>query len=518
MPNPLSIVADMPLPDPRLGFDRYASALADAIRGGQPPQFTIGIYGPWGSGKSSLLNAIMRNLETDPDILPVFFDAWRYERADHIVVPLLHSVDRAIQARATSDVKQKVKDALLSVVRSLTISMGPLTIDPARALDAPASERDLGLMNEAFTRPYQDMQNISTALAGRRIVVMIDDLDRCSSEKVVSTLEAINLVMDVPGFVFVLALDYDVLVRAVVERYPHASGHVFIEKMVQVPVRVPRIDVQPDRFLPDLLPGWDAQSAGLPAAFVPAVYDVASRALEFNPRQIKRLVNSMLVLLRVAGTGDTISVDVRLLAGVVGLQLRWPNEYRDFADSVFSDDEAPVRSLNTADSEELRGYADIFFAKDLSSASLRPILSLTSVVAEPAEFDESAASYKSHLPGSAEDVRKDNLARITAELINAGFIERFPNAHYNDQIPGVRVKIGKSVVRVEGRGRDGRWHLGGDSFLLTTGADAAIQTIKSRQLLVARGVVATRGSYGGLDSPLAGEIEPPEAHRLVYGK
>ena len=54
MPDPLPIVADIPLPEPQLGFGRYASALADAIRGGQPPQFTVGIYGRWGSGKSSM--------------------------------------------------------------------------------------------------------------------------------------------------------------------------------------------------------------------------------------------------------------------------------------------------------------------------------------------------------------------------------------------------------------------------------------------------------------------------------
>jgi RecA/RadA recombinase len=51
MGSPIQIVADVPSSSPRLGFETYAEALADAIRGGIPPQFTIGVYGPWGSGK-----------------------------------------------------------------------------------------------------------------------------------------------------------------------------------------------------------------------------------------------------------------------------------------------------------------------------------------------------------------------------------------------------------------------------------------------------------------------------------
>lgn len=201
MPLPLPIVADVPMLDPRLGFERYADALADAIRGGSPAQFTVGIYGPWGSGKSSLLNAIKRNLEQDPNILPVLFDAWRYERTEHIIVPMLHRIDRAIDQTATPAVKDRVKRALISVMRSVTFNLGPIGIDPARAVESQANESGrLQLVDDLFSRPYEDMLHISEALDGRRIVVLIDDLDRCSSDNVVAVLEAINLVMDVPGF------------------------------------------------------------------------------------------------------------------------------------------------------------------------------------------------------------------------------------------------------------------------------------------------------------------------------
>jgi hypothetical protein len=60
--QPISIIADSPTDSPGLGFPDYVEALADAVRGGEPPQFTIGLYGAWGSGKSSLLKAIAKTL------------------------------------------------------------------------------------------------------------------------------------------------------------------------------------------------------------------------------------------------------------------------------------------------------------------------------------------------------------------------------------------------------------------------------------------------------------------------
>ena len=235
MAKALPIIADTPRIDPGLGFETYGQALADAIRGGSPAQFTVGVYGAWGSGKSSLLNAIAKALRDDPRVLVAFFDAWRHEKTDHIIVPLLHSIKVATDKIENASVKAKMRSALMSVIRGITFKLGPAQLDLGK-LSAPKSEAEsIAELDSAFLKPYTDMQAIGDALGENRIVILVDDLDRCSPVNVVALLEAINLVMDVPGFVFVLALDYDVLVDAVAARYPHVSGHVFIEKMVQVP-------------------------------------------------------------------------------------------------------------------------------------------------------------------------------------------------------------------------------------------------------------------------------------------
>ena len=316
----LRIIADTPSDDPRLGFEAYAEALAAAIRGGEPAQFTIGIYGAWGSGKSSLLNAIDRRFRGDDNVISVKFDAWRYERAEHISVPLLHAVHQALSERDEPELLSRVGRALGSLVRGLKLNFGVASLDLDRVAVDLVDAENMSALDAAFVKPYADMKLISEALGDRRIAILVDDLDRCSPAKVVGVLEAINLVMDVPGFVFVLALDYEVLVKAVATRYPHASGHVFIEKMIQVPFRVPRLNLSREDFLLDLIPNWESRQDSLPQTFGEIAFDVCTLGLNANPRQIKRFINSVYVLSAVADS-TAIDVDLKLLAGVVGLQL-----------------------------------------------------------------------------------------------------------------------------------------------------------------------------------------------------
>ncbi|HVF05832.1 MAG TPA: P-loop NTPase fold protein [Frankiaceae bacterium] len=454
----LPIVADAPCVDPRLGFEAYAAALAAAIRGGTPAQFTVGIYGAWGSGKSSLLNAIERMLRGDSRVIAVPFDAWRYERAPHIIVPLLHRIDTALRSHADEPLKQRVRKALLSVVRSLSLTAGPVTFDPARALDAAA---DVRVLDAAFDQPYEDMRAISEALGDRRVVVLIDDLDRCSPANVVAVLEAINLVMDVPGFVFVLALDYEVLVQAVTAKYPHASGHVFIEKMVQVPFRVPRL-VLDEHFLDALVPGWEAWTAELPTGFDAIAYDVATLGLAGNPRQIKRFINTVLVLSRVALERGA-AVTVRDLAAVVGLQLRWPAEYQDFADAVFAGDEDPTGTLRRSEDTDLARYVARLFDEAVSAAALQGVLQLTQAAAPPEEASGYDTGDYDTPPAAVSGTRRErNLARVIDALREHGYQRRGgTKGYYHDAVPGVRVVVGKTVVRIEAKERDtGRWLLG----------------------------------------------------------
>lgn len=469
MTEPIQIIADIPTRSPGLGFEEYVEALTDAIRGGDPPQFTIGLYGPWGSGKSSLLSAIHTRLETHhADVVPVVFEAWRYDQSQHLVVPLLHRIAAGVAAAGPPQLADALRKALASVVFSVNFNVLGIGVDPSKARDTWQKDA-LTQLDFAFAKPFEELRRIPDALGNRRIAVLIDDLDRCSPQNVVSILEAINVVMDVPGFVFVLALDYDVLVQAVTARYEHVSGHEFIQKIIQLPFRVPPLSIDDAAFIVELIPSWSDWGVALPDGFKSSLVDVSVLALESNPRQIKRLVNSFLVLERIVRL-RSLDVDFAVLTALLGLQLRWPAQYQEFQDSVLAGGDVTAA---LGDGEEALHQYQARFLTDavLDTAKLRELLQLTSVVAGEEVMDVAASI-------SAE--REIEREEFASKLAAAGFMpsRRSPKIYYSPARPAMRYVMENRVVRFEKRDAKGKWRLW-ESYLLSSETELALMVANS---------------------------------------
>src|SRR5688572_17008868 len=97
--NLAKIIVDEPAEEDALDFQRYSQNLANIIRETTPPQFAVGIFGKWGSGKTTLMRMIEKQLEEDSEkILTVWFDAWRYEREKYLaIIPFLRQVRIALE-------------------------------------------------------------------------------------------------------------------------------------------------------------------------------------------------------------------------------------------------------------------------------------------------------------------------------------------------------------------------------------------------------------------------------------
>jgi predicted KAP-like P-loop ATPase len=93
--NMLKIIVDEPAEEDALDFQRYSKNLANIIRG-TTPQFAVGIFGKWGTGKTTLMRMIEQEFDNEHDkekILTVWFDAWRYEKEKYLaVIPFLRQV------------------------------------------------------------------------------------------------------------------------------------------------------------------------------------------------------------------------------------------------------------------------------------------------------------------------------------------------------------------------------------------------------------------------------------------
>lgn len=368
------VLLDEPSEKPVLGFDTYAKALSDLILKSKP-QFTIGVFGEWGSGKTTLLKAIERQLKWRgrKTVIRVEFNAWRYEREEHLVVPLLDTLREALAqwAKAHAENGEPAPDSAAGLARRAAATVGrasrallaglsitgrvPLLTEASLDFDKVMAHFDAGsdqqAAEQALSFYHQSFATMKNAIAPfveggrRRIVVFVDDLDRCLPENALQVLESMKLLFDQLGFVFVVGLDKTIIARSIELKYhghgrdenanPGISGAEYVKKIFQVPYTLPRVGTgQLDEYFDALV-----DRTGLHAAQQRHFRDTVRPHLPFivgeakvNPREIKRLLNAYVLQLKMLApkfesSHLTFEPQVVLALQAMGFRADWEHLY-----------------------------------------------------------------------------------------------------------------------------------------------------------------------------------------------
>jgi formylglycine-generating enzyme required for sulfatase activity len=397
------LLDDLPSAVDKLGFEPYARALSDILLDPNThTPLTLGLFGSWGSGKTSLMQQLRRAVEQDGGpgqarYRAVWFNAWKYNQEDALwralLLVLLDDLERLLRDNPPAKPKKGETEAtpsaeeLLDLLRealyhetswsetgersinwsqaltagagiglNLALSfLGPGLAAAGMAADslqearkelgkgAPVSQ--VGKLAEAFRREEivhyqaqlrsleQFQHNFAlliktllrpTAQAPGRLVIFVDDLDRCLPEKAIQVLEALKLFLDVPGCIFVLALDSEAIESAIRRRYQgEVKAREYLEKIVQVPFVLPPIEAGPMRAYVQAL---------APALPDPRCAEVFAVGLGANPRQVKRILNIFLLLSRLVERRPELKDAIHpvRLAKIVAIQ----HAHRDLYDLV----------------------------------------------------------------------------------------------------------------------------------------------------------------------------------------
>jgi len=318
------ILLDIPAENPIFNFEATARALAGTINASEP-RFAVGIFGGWGSGKSTLMRAIRRHVDPTAAVV-VEFNAWRYEQEPHLIVPLLDTIrdglsdwaenhpddDRSQQIRS---VAVRIGRVIQALVRATKFEVGlpgavKISMEPEKALNAiTAGDGDAGAKPQSLY--YGAFQELDSAFdevqkAGlSRIVVFVDDLDRCLPERALTVLESMKLFFDTAGFIFVVGLDERVVQSAVRTKFAlrpdeerdtdRQVEREYLNKIFQLPYSLPKIaPAQLDELVQWLdanaeLSAW--QRVDLTARVKGYLRYVAEEG-RINPREVKRYINA----------------------------------------------------------------------------------------------------------------------------------------------------------------------------------------------------------------------------------
>lgn len=363
---------------------------------------TIGVYGDWGSGKSSVVLMLKGELEKPPrkvDTLCVVFNGWRFDGYDDAKSALMTTILEQLATRET--VGSTAHNAILKLVKrvnwlrvgktvgryalhaGMAVATGGASAMPSLAAEAAiaasaTSADDIVQSADAYFTGAEEAKKVHDTVRDfeadfsrileqtdlKRLVVIIDDLDRCNPHQVIETLEAIRLFLAVPKTAFIIAADELMVQSAARQRFPgldlhrDSLGRDYLEKMVQIPLRVAPLSPRDIEtylnmlFLQLHLPGRDFAAAcsrllaaaqadaefrvtaasaheivGGPLtdpmkvdlALAEQVRPVVALSVDGNPRQIKRFLNAFRLRMILAEARH-VKLDPRVTAKLMLLE------------------------------------------------------------------------------------------------------------------------------------------------------------------------------------------------------
>jgi len=264
-----------------LFYSPYADTIANFAKEEALSPLTIGLYGSWGAGKSSLLNLIEDKINGSEKTACIVLNAWQFEGYEDAKIAIMESLLKAIKENETfwSKAKEKIKRLLSRIdflklgkdiaIKGAPIAIGALTGNPiplAVSLSAELSnvENAISSLDEFKNNYIKQEENKPDSLTDNirkfridfenmleevtdveSLVVIVDDLDRCTPERIIDTLEAIKLFLSVKKTTFIVAVDERIIRYAVNVKYPQADGFSvsedYIEKIVQLPIKIPEL-------------------------------------------------------------------------------------------------------------------------------------------------------------------------------------------------------------------------------------------------------------------------------------
>lgn len=223
----------------RLDRSRFVQGVVDmTVSRRERAGLVIGIYGAWGEGKTSLMRMIEAQLRDRAHLIPFWFNPWYFRNEEHLIEVFFHSLAGAIGKRLGSS-GQRLGELLMdygSLLEWLPNVGGPMS----RAAGSIGKKLASTTLDDLRSRVENCLGEI-----GKRVVVFVDDLDRLDRTEIQAVVKLVKLTAGFDYMTYVLAFDDQVVSSALGERYGEGgqeSGRGFLEKIIQLPLRLPAVD------------------------------------------------------------------------------------------------------------------------------------------------------------------------------------------------------------------------------------------------------------------------------------
>lgn len=441
-----------------LNNEAIAKTVVNLIKESNNQPISIGIHGDWGAGKSSILEMIEDLFNhTDKDdgkkYCCIRFNGWKHQGFEDSKIALMSAIVSELTAK--ENLQETAKEilgklwkninwmtvaktagktalgiatgtapiAVLSSVRDMLKSTVTTQEGIANAIDViggylkESKITEDTSSNTEFTEFHKNFKELLEKANIKKLVVLIDDLDRCLPDVAINTLEAVRLFMFTGETAFVVAADESMIRYAVKKHFPDVVdenkynvgiefSNKYLEKLIQVPFRIPALgEVEACNYIMLLMIGsvlseentnykalrsegisrikkpWDVRyftvsdvqkilkddyaKASNETLIATQIGHLLSHNTDGNPRKIKRFINMLLLRFEIAkNRGFGAEIDLAILAKMMLAEYYFPNFYEQLpahltSDGVWKDAKTVKDSIENEPDETVTKKADV---------------------------------------------------------------------------------------------------------------------------------------------------------------
>ena len=342
--------------DDLFGIKIYQDALVQYIKLTDTP-ITIALQGEWGSGKTSLMNLLRWNLcdIDNAQFFPIWINTWQFslmKTPAQAIISILEGIINQIGALNPTHKWEESKRKIGGLFKKIA-SVGTKVAASTVGVDGEALEdlfgsdngqSDILQLKEEISKLVDESLKNNPNKAG--FTFFIDDLDRIDPPVAVEILELLKNIFDLEHCIFILAIDYDVVIKGLKPKFGELTDknerefRSFFDKIIQLPFSMPVANYNIDTFLVDALSkiNFFSEEEMKDHSIQEAVSELARLSVGTNPRSLKRLTNTLSLIsiinsgIAKAGAEDIANKYKVINFGLVCMQIAYPYIYNQLAE------------------------------------------------------------------------------------------------------------------------------------------------------------------------------------------
>ena len=342
-----------------LGQHSFAKALANSMLNyGLDDSISVGLFGKWGSGKTSIINMTLGEIKSFPvqkEPFIIKFNPWNFSDQNQLVQQFFKELSLVLCRNDSAERHIKIGRA----IRKYSRFFEPLDYVPTFLGKLAKGLKGVGKATEQSGKDslknlsaVKDELNILLRNLDRKIIIAIDDIDRLNNTEIRQVFQLVKSLAEFPNTIYLLSFDKDVVINAL-KKVQEGPGNDYLEKVIQVPFEIPQISKsEVDHFLFSKLDELikDIPESRWDQTYWGNIYHSGLKHLFHTIRDVNRYLNTLSFGLSLV-KDEVNPID---FIAITAIQVFIPNLYKNIKENkdLFSGIKDSYRELEISRKEE----------------------------------------------------------------------------------------------------------------------------------------------------------------------